>query len=433
MCECWTEAARLDRDFAAAMDRLGPFARRPRLAAAVSGGADSMALALLADRWVRSRDGSLLALVVDHGLRPASAREAADTVARLARCGIAARLLTLTGLARGTAMAERARAARYRILNEACRTEGILELLVGHHAADQTETLMIRMLSGSRDRGLAGMPGLAETRSLRLLRPLLGVMPARLRGMLTGAGIAWVEDPSNTDIRALRPRLRQLRHGHDDAAATLAVCGAARGAGERRAAHEQAMAGVLAERISIRPEGFAVMPSGPVPADVLAAVIQALSGDVFSPAADQVAALAAAPRPATLGGVRLLPAGKLGPGLLLVREEAAMAPPVPAVPGAVWDRRFRLTGGATLPAGTEIGPLGPDASVLRRLSRLPSAVLRTLPALRRANVLVAVPHLSYPSKEICAPVRLVFSPARPMAGAQFLPALVSIPECGGDA
>lgn len=415
------------------MDRLGPFAPRPRLAAAVSGGADSMALALLADRWVRARDGSLLALVVDHGLRPESAREAADTVARLMHGGITARLLTLTGLTRGTAMAERARMARYRALTEACRAEGILELLIGHHAADQTETVMIRMLSGSRERGLAGMPGAAETASLRLLRPLLGVMPARLRGMLTEAGIAWVEDPSNTDIRALRPRLRQLRRGHDDAAATLAICAAAQGAGERRAAQEQAMAGVLAERISIRPEGFALMPSGPVPADVLAAVIQALSGDAFPPASDQVAALAAAPHPATLGGVRLLAAGKLGPGLLLVREEAAMAPAVPAIPGAIWDGRFRLTGGAALPEGTEIGPLGADAVALRRQSRLPSAVLRTLPALRRANVLVAVPHLSYPDKDIRAQARLVFCPAKPMAGAQFLPALVSIPECGGDA
>lgn len=193
------------------------------------------------------------------------------------------------------------------------------------------------------------------------------------------------------------------------------------------------MAGVLAERISIRPEGFALMPSGPVPADVLAAVIQALSGDAFPPASDQVAALAAAPHPATLGGVRLLAAGKLGPGLLLVREEAAMAPAVPAIPGAIWDGRFRLTGGAALPEGTEIGPLGADAVALRRQSRLPSAVLRTLPALRRANVLVAVPHLSYPDKDIRAQARLVFCPAKPMAGAQFLPALVSIPECGGDA
>src|SRR5450432_2141440 len=62
--------------FAAAMDRLGPFEPCPALAVAVSGGADSMALAVLARDWVRQHDGSAIALVVDHGLRAASAEEA---------------------------------------------------------------------------------------------------------------------------------------------------------------------------------------------------------------------------------------------------------------------------------------------------------------------------------------------------------------------
>ena len=54
------------------MTALGPFEPAPRIAAGVSGGADSMALALLADAWARERGGSLLALIVDHGLRAES-------------------------------------------------------------------------------------------------------------------------------------------------------------------------------------------------------------------------------------------------------------------------------------------------------------------------------------------------------------------------
>src|SRR4051812_18779786 len=106
------------------MARLGPFEPAPRLAAGGSGGADSMALALLADGWARERGGSLLALIVDHGLRAASAREAEATATRLAERGIATRPLAIEGLARGPALAERARAARFHAMEVACAAAG---------------------------------------------------------------------------------------------------------------------------------------------------------------------------------------------------------------------------------------------------------------------------------------------------------------------
>jgi len=162
--------------------------------------------------------------------------------------------------------------------------------------------------------------------------------------------------------------------------------------------------------------------AGSLEPHALAALLQAISGAPFPPPTRSVAALAAAPHPATLAGVRLMPAGKLGPGLLLVREEAAIGPPVPARPGAIWDGRFHLAADATPPDGTTIGALGADAARLRRHSDLPASVLRTLPALRRGNSLVAVPHLDYPSRECCAGLRLTFVPRRPAAGAPFLPA-----------
>ncbi len=136
---------------------LGPFEPAPRLAAGVSGGADSMALALLADAWARERGGSLLALVVDHRLRPESGSEAMAAVARLGALGIATRLLAINGLSRGPALAERARSARSAVLEAACTDAGILHLLLGHHAGDQAETLLIRTLGGSGPAGLAGM------------------------------------------------------------------------------------------------------------------------------------------------------------------------------------------------------------------------------------------------------------------------------------
>ncbi len=121
-----------------------------------------MALALLAHEWVSKRQGTLHALVVDHGLRPESVEEALTTRRRLDLLGITATGLTLA-LPRGPALAERARIMRYAALSAACRSTGSLHLLVGHHALDQIETVMMRALRDSLTHGLAAMPALAET------------------------------------------------------------------------------------------------------------------------------------------------------------------------------------------------------------------------------------------------------------------------------
>ena len=412
-------------EFAAAMAGLEPFGPSPRLAAGVSGGADSMALALLGDAWARERGGSLLALIVDHGLRGESGAEAADVTSRLGARGIVARVLRIDRLARGPALAERAREARLRVLAEACAGEGIVHLLLGHHAGDQAETVLIRSLGGSGAAGLAGMASIVETAGLRILRPLLAMPPARLRAALVSAGVAWVEDPSNVDQAALRPRLRMLRRDRDGAgAATTALIDASGASGRRRAEEDEIVAAILADRASLRPEGFSVLAGGASGRDAiepsaLAALLQAVAGAPFPPPARSVADLAAAPRPATLAGARLVPAGRLGPGLLVVREEAAMAPPVPAQPGIVWDGRFRIGADAKIPPGATLGALGADAARLRRVSPLPSAVLRTLPAVRLGVALLAVPHLNYPDADACACIPVTFTPPRPAVPASF--------------
>lgn len=404
------------------MAALGPFEPAPRIAVAVSGGADSFALALLARDWAIERGGTVLGLVVDHGLRAESGDEARLTIARLDRVGIPASLLALA-LERGGGLAERARAARYRVLVRAAAGCGIVHLLLGHHAADQAETVLIRALSRSGPDGLAGMAGLREIRSLRLLRPLLDIPPGRLRATLGAAGITdWIEDSSNRDPRALRARLRALRAdraGRGEAG--LALSAAARARGLARAQAERRRAALLAERVILRPEGFAVLGQGAIDPGALAALIQLIAGSPFPPSPSQVAELAADPRPATLGGVRLLAAGRLGRGLLVVREAAAMAGRIPASRGC-WDGRFRLIRPNRPAAGLTLGPLGADAARLRRYSTWPSAVLLTLPALRYGEELFAVPHIGYPDAERCVAVEIGFCPPNPLACAAFLAA-----------
>jgi len=408
-------------EFAAFMAPLGPFEPAPALAAAVSGGADSLALALLARDWAAARGGRMLALVADHGLRRESAEETGATTSRLAGLGMPARVLRLT-LAPGSALAARARCARYAALADACAADGILHLLLGHHAGDQAETLLMRVLAASTPAGLAGMAALRETGPVRLLRPLLGVPPARLRATLDAACVGWVEDPSNTDGRALRSRIRAWRADPDgDGRATISLVAAAEAAGRERAAAERVTACRLAACADLHPEGFAVLRPGPVDPAVLSALLQMVAGRAYPPSPRQVAALARAPAPATLAGVRLSPAGRLGSGLLLSREEAAMSGPVPAV-AAVWDGRFRLSRHtASSLDGLTLGALGAAAAGLRRRSLWPAAVLRTLPALWRGAELVAVPHLGCPATGPYAGIEALFCPPRPAASASFLP------------
>lgn len=234
--------AELDRRLA----RLGPFERPPRLAVAVSGGPDSLALALLADRWARTRGGSVRAFHVDHGLRPESAAEAARVAGWLAARGIPCRILTWRGPRPPSRLQETARAARWALLEAACAEAGILHLLAAHHADDQRETVAMRAARRSGPDGLAGMAAIRETARVRILRPLLDVPKARLRATLEAMGQPWIEDPSNVDPRFERARLRRAERSCATSLAAIARAGA------ERSRHEAALAR-LAARI-VRPD-----------------------------------------------------------------------------------------------------------------------------------------------------------------------------------
>jgi tRNA(Ile)-lysidine synthase len=402
------------REFARRLNALGPFEPSPHLAVAVSGGADSLALAALAADWARTRNGRVSGLIVDHGLREAAATEAEHAAAVLRRLGIAPRILRIEGLAKGPRLAERARAARYDALTRGCAADGILHLLLGHHRADQAETLAMRRLSGSRAAGLAAMAGIVETAQTRLLRPLLDIPPGRLRATLRARGITWVEDPSNTDPASTRAGLRRAARDPDGSGEELAAAaGAAAAAGVARAAAERAAAQWLARHAEIRPEGYALLGAGPWHPQAFAALLRMLAGAAYAPPSDAVARLAAAPRAATLGGVRIMPAGRWRPGgWLLAREAAAMAPAVDARDGAIWDGRFRLIG-----KGAAGGVVGARAGVGGSCRSLPAAVLRTTPEVR-SLLAVAEPAAAL---HLSTDVRIVFAPPCPAACAPFAP------------
>ena len=372
------------------MARLGPYGIRPRLAIAVSGGADSTALALLAHRWAGQNHGTILTFIVDHGLRPESAAQAALTASRLQALGITSEILTLSGLS-GPAIQEKARIARYDALATAALQASCLHLLLGHHAADQAETVTMRLARGPH--GAEGIAPWTARNKILLLRPLLALPPGELRAYLEAANMEWVEDPSNQNQKFERVR---VRHAGTNAVAADAA---------PRQTRELEAATFLARFASIRPEGFALLDAPSAPLAALAALIRALGGASHPPRRDALAALAAKLRPATIGGVRILPAGRLGPGWLLLREPAYLAPAIPACPGALWDRRFILNGPA---APKQIfGALGAGAQQFKHHNHLPSVVLRTMPCLRD------------PAGDITFPIIVRFTPPAPVTSHPF--------------
>src|SRR3954453_5149752 len=184
----------------------------PALVLAVSGGPDSIALMWLAARWRRAltRGPKLIAVTIDHGLRPEAAREARE-VKRLARAlDLPHRTLRWTGAKPNTGLPAAARAARYRLLAQAARAHGATHILTAHTRDDQAETLLMRMLRGSGIAGLAAMTRVSEREGLWLARPLLDVSKAQLVATLNRARIDFVDDPTNRNVSYTRPRLRAL-------------------------------------------------------------------------------------------------------------------------------------------------------------------------------------------------------------------------------
>ena len=195
--------------FAANLDPLA--APGERIGVAVSGGPDSLALLLLANA---ARPGLVQAASVDHAFREGSRNEA-EGVARLCeRLGITHQTLTIDWLAPPTsALQEQARIARYRALGKWASAKGLKHVATGHHADDQAETLVMRLVRGAGVRGLAAMravspmPGVS---GVSLLRPLLGWRRAELKAVVDKAGIEAADDPSNRDEQHERVRVRRL-------------------------------------------------------------------------------------------------------------------------------------------------------------------------------------------------------------------------------
>ncbi len=193
---------------------------------AVSGGADSLAMLLLAHAVI---PGQFEVATVDHRLREASAGECAFVRRLCDERGIACAILPIAVPDDGNVMAG-ARAARYAALAEWAKARGLAAIATAHHLDDQAETLLMRLSHASGVAGLAGIRrrGVVPGSNLPLLRPLLDMRRSDCEAVVADAGIAAVQDPSNHDPAYTRVRVRQALRDMDfldpSGLATSAAC-----------------------------------------------------------------------------------------------------------------------------------------------------------------------------------------------------------------
>ncbi len=415
-------------EFARLMAGLGPFERRPRIAVAVSGGADSMSLILLCHRWASARGGEAIALSVDHRLRPESAAEVNEVRRWLAAHAIPHHRLVWRhpGGRPASALQAEARSARYHLLTDWCRRQGVLHLALAHHAGDQAETVLMRLARGGGPDGLAGMSAIAERDGVRLIRPLLSVAPRRLLATLAAAGQRWIEDPSNRDPKFERVRWRRLIS--PELVPTLAA--AASEIGEQRRRREGEVALLLAAA-RIDPAGFLEIPLAALRAApaatmerALARCLIAIGGDPYPPSQASLARLADSlvnsGRSRTLGGCHVV---RRDERLIICREAAAAAERRPAQTSHAirWDRRFDLR-----PPGdgfiARLGQVGWDLLPPDKRGRpIPREAAASLPALWRRGQPV-LPDFGHSQGRAIA----LFRPAQPLAASAFTVAKLNV-------
>ncbi len=407
------------------------FAGLQSLILAVSGGPDSMALMLLAARWLprASPAPAVHIATVDHGLRPGSADEAKWVSRQAAAMGFPHHVLTWEGNKPATGRQAAARDARYGLL------AGLIDQLslpaptaiaVAHHRDDQAETVLMRFARGS---GVDGLAGMLPSRPLgtadrQLIRPFLDVDKVNLSATLRASGIAWLEDPSNADTNFERVRLRRaMAAAQDCGLSTVAVATSARRLARARAALEQLTSELIARAVETPADAYARIDTDAfdaAPAELRLRLIQRIvarfGGNTSPPRMTKLEELTdrlsvCVNMTATLGGCLLRRTDR---NILAFREPGRRGlPEIELQPGvtATWDGRFRVSVGREGPGRVTVKAVpayvlnlaGEKPLTAHRDKRLPRRALLALPSFWAGDQLLEVPHLPLVAEYVAKP------------------------------
>lgn len=188
-----------------------------KIAVAVSGGVDSLALTVALDEFCREQKIELLAVTVDHKMRQESTNEALELGKILKKKKIFHQILEvdLAKLPQSNIEAK-LREVRYELLYQFCLENKIEFLFLGHQMEDVAENFLIRLFRGSGLDGLSAIAEISEFKKIKLVRPFLNCEKDELKKFLTEKKIQWFEDESNVDEKFLRNKIRNFLNSFEE-------------------------------------------------------------------------------------------------------------------------------------------------------------------------------------------------------------------------
>jgi tRNA(Ile)-lysidine synthase len=386
-----------------------------KVAIAISGGADSMALALLANNWAKY---PIITLTVDHKLRPESTNEAEQVSRWMNQKGIEHYILNWEGDKPKSNIQANARNARYELMTEFCKINKIPNLLVAHNKQDQAETLLIRLMRGSGIEGLCGMSDQTTINEIKISRPLLNISKKDLKSYLREQKQGWIEDPSNKDEKYTRVQVRNFINNAEDSDLLIErLAKTTKTLAQSNSYIEDKISSELKQVCDIRSEGYCILAINKFKAlhkeaayKILSKLIKLIGGDYYKPRFEKIVHLynniIHGEYSATLGGCEIFASKKEKEQnkLFIVKENIAPQHDLPLskISSTKWDSRFKITFNEEFTNNFYVGALGKDgfSTLLKKHKEikqisLPKKVIYTLPALKHLENIVAVPHIHY--------------------------------------
>lgn len=188
-----------------------------KIAVAVSGGCDSLALTLLLKEFSKINNIQLLAITIDHKMRQNSSLEAKEVAKILSKEEVFHQILEIKNNEVFDKNIEaNMRKYRYDLLYEFCQKNEVNHLFLGHHINDVAENFLIRLFRGSGLDGLSTMKESSEFKKIKLIRPLLNITKSELKNYLLQKNISWIEDESNKDEKFLRNKIRNFLESFEE-------------------------------------------------------------------------------------------------------------------------------------------------------------------------------------------------------------------------
>ncbi|MCE3233128.1 MAG: tilS [Rickettsiaceae bacterium] len=395
-------------------DTLEKFSISGNIAIAVSGGADSMAMALLSAKWAEKNSCKVIALTVDHDLRPESADEAAQVKKWFSCYNIPHHTLKWEGDKKSSNIQSEARDARYRLMTEFCHQNSIPTLLIAHNKEDQAETVLLRLMRGSGVDGLCGMEDEIIHNGIRLLRPLLTIEKNQLRQFLKEQNQEWVEDPSNQNTKYARVNVRKfIETSGEPELLVNRLVETTTNMQRSRNYIEHMIIQDMANVASFQPEGYCIIDIDTFRKlheesayRILAKTIKQIGGEYYKPRFEKLQNLyenlvSNKFTDCTLGGCNIYQSKKQNEikKIFVIREQSAVQNDITIHPNTelIWDNRFICNLSSTT-NNSQVGAIGESGwqQIADKVTtNLPKRVIFSLPALKNLEIIVAAPHIGY--------------------------------------